>query len=132
MAKFIDEDRSIMRILSIGLGSNMTYDVYYTPLSIMLDWLSYEDIFSNIGAVVDGLRIKREAGSLIFIRLGAEYVKFERSLIDNTEGINRFPAVVTVTLPVVWLMILLLFVILMTSITQEIFVLEIMLTYLSI
>lgn len=57
MAKFIDEDRSITRILSINLGSNITYDVYCIPLSIMLDWLSYENILIDIGAVVDGLRI---------------------------------------------------------------------------
>lgn len=111
----------------------MMDEVYCIPLSITLDgdWLSYEDIFRDIGDVVEGLRIWRAAGSFMLIRLGGENVKFERSLIDKTEGINRFPTVVTVTLPEVWLMTLLLFVLLITSIMHEILVLEDMLTNLS-
>lgn len=111
----------------------MMDEVYCIPLSITLDgdWLSYEDIFRDIGDVVEGLRIWRAAGSFMLIRLGGENVKFERSLIDKTEGINRFPTAVTVTLPEVWLMTLLLFVLLITSIMHEILVLEDMLTNLS-
>lgn len=95
-------------------------------------WLSYEDIFNDIGAVVDGFLICRLVGSFIFRMFGLEYVKFDNSLIDNTDGISRLPPVITVIVPVVWVIILLLLILLRTYITHDILVITVILTRLSI